>query len=525
MITGIVTFLIIFAVIGSILYGQKLIKTEKSDAVFGNPERAKGGIHWVIVGTSFLLFTWLYYSWDIAKSFYPKSANELCQVAKVNESLLSLKYLFPIEERSHKSTALIKRENINISNKIIVIQNSPSLKNQDKEKFVNLLNKTRQTIPLLTNEKYLETKTKTIINELTNRIKQLTEDFPKDVYPPPLSEEEENKRVEATKKQLGWGATGMEVPPLPESKKGLKFHTAAQELNEISDDFFSMRNHNPEYLKILKEIKDEIKEIEAIVNSEIRANSKATTETMPIKEAEKKGALAFFGDKYGEEVRVLSMGGDFSVELCGGTHVQRTGDIGYFKIITETSISAGVRRIEALTGEAAVNLSQDSHDNLDSLALKLNTSSEEVRDKISQLIDSNKTLKQELDKLRSSSLSATASDMSLESEEIAGLKVIAKKMEGLDSSVLRETADKLRNKEKNSLIVLISIFEDKVPLVIATHKELDQIDARDVMNHLVNLLGGSGGGRSDFAQGGIEKVDDIEIALASLSEFLVSLNS
>ena len=271
--------------------------------------------------------------------------------------------------------------------------------------------------------------------------------------------------------------------------------------------------------------KDEIKEIEAIVNSEIRANSKATTETMPIKEAEKKGALAFFGDKYGDEVRVLSMGGDFSVELCGGTHVQRTGDIGYFKIITETSISAGVRRIEALTGEAAVNLSQDSHDNLDSLALKLNTSSEEVRDKISQLIDSNKTLKQELDKLRSSSLSATASDMSLESEEIAGLKVIAKKMEGLDSSVLRETADKLRNKEKNSLIVLISIFEDKVPLVIATHKELDQIDARDVMNHLVNLLGGSGGGRSDFAQGGVEKVEDIEIALASLSEFLVSLNS
>ena len=271
--------------------------------------------------------------------------------------------------------------------------------------------------------------------------------------------------------------------------------------------------------------KGEIKEIETIVNSEIRANSKATTETMPIKEAEKKGALAFFGDKYGEEVRVLSMGGDFSVELCGGTHVQRTGDIGYFKIITETSISAGVRRIEALTGEAAVNLSQDSHDNLDSLALKLNTSSEEVRDKISQLIDSNKTLKQELDKLQSSSLSATASDMSLESEEIAGLKVVAKKMEGLDSSVLRETADKLRNKEKNSLIVLISIFEDKVPLVIATHKELDHIDARDVMNHLVNLLGGSGGGRSDFAQGGIEKVEDIEIALASLSEFLVSLNS
>ena len=228
MITGIITFLIIFAVIGSILYGQRLIKTEKTDAVFGNPERAKGGVHWVIVGSSFLLFCWLYYSWDIAKAFYPKSANDLCQVAKVNESLLSLKYLFPIEERSHKSTALIKRENINIQKKITVIQNSPGLKNQDKELFVKLLNKTQQTIPLLTNEKYIETETKNTIKKLTNRIKQLTKDFPKDNYPPPLSDEEENKRIEAVKKQLGWGATGMEIPPLPESKIGLKFHVAAQ---------------------------------------------------------------------------------------------------------------------------------------------------------------------------------------------------------------------------------------------------------------------------------------------------------
>ena len=166
MITGIITFLVIFAVIGSILYGQRLVKTEKSDAVFGNPERAKGGVHWVIVGSSFLLLSWLYYSWDIAKSFYPKSANELCQVAKVNESLLSLKYLFPIEERSHKSTALIKRENINIKNKIIIIQNSPDLKDKDKELFVKLLNKTKKTIPLLTDEKLLETETKIKIKDL-----------------------------------------------------------------------------------------------------------------------------------------------------------------------------------------------------------------------------------------------------------------------------------------------------------------------------------------------------------------------
>ena len=260
MVTGILTFLIIFAVIGSILYGRRLIKTEKSDAVFGNPEKTKGGTHWIIVGTSFLILSWLYYSWDIAKSFYPKSANELCQVAKVNESLLSLKYLFPIEERQHKSTALIKRENINIQKKIAVIQNSPDLKTQDKELFIKLLNKTQRTIPLLTDERLLENKTKNKIGELTNRITWLTEDFPKINYPPIKSIEEENKRIEDLKKQLRWGATGMEVPPLPESKIGLKFHSAAEELNEISDEFFKMRNHNPEYLKLLKEIRDEIKE-------------------------------------------------------------------------------------------------------------------------------------------------------------------------------------------------------------------------------------------------------------------------
>ena len=283
MITGIITFLTIFAVIGSILYGQRLIKTEKSDAVFGNPERAKGGIHWVIVGSSFLLFTWLYYSWDIAKSFYPKSANELCQVAKVNESLLSLKYLFPIEERSHKSTALIKRENINISEKINIIQNLSGLSNEDKAKFVNLLNKTRQTIPLLTNEKYIEYETKNTITNLTNRINKLTEEFPKESYPPALSEAEENKRIEALNNQLGWGTTGMEVPPLPESKVGMKFNAAAKELNLISDEFFAMRNHNPQYLRLLKEIRDEIKEYKDALNED------QTLEMTYIKEIRKLG--------------------------------------------------------------------------------------------------------------------------------------------------------------------------------------------------------------------------------------------
>jgi len=259
MITGFVTFFTIFAVVGAILYGRKLIKTEKTDAVFGNPERAKGGMHWVVVGSSFLLLSWLYYSWDIAKSFYPKSANELCQVAKVHESLLSLKYLFPIVERQHKSTAIIKRENINIKDKIILIQNDPDLKNQDKEIFINILRNTKLMIPSLTDERYLEEDIKNIINELTIRLNQLTAEFPKDSYPS-LTEEEQSEMDKGLKKQLGWGATGMEVPPLPESKRGLKFHAAAAELNSISDEFFEMRNHNPEYLRQAEAIFSEIKE-------------------------------------------------------------------------------------------------------------------------------------------------------------------------------------------------------------------------------------------------------------------------
>ena len=265
MFTKIITFLIFFAVIGCILYGRKLIKAEKVDAVFGNPERAKGGTHWIIVGSSFLLLTWLYYSWDIAKGFYPKSANELCQVAKVNDSLLSLKYLFPIDERELKSTSRIKNENKNIKKLAIEIQSSTDIRDQDKDKLLNLIEKTKKTIPLLTNKKYLEPEVRNKIGELTNRILWLTEDFQKVSYPPIVSIEEENKRIEALKKQGGWGASGtaveqtIEIPIIPETKKGLKFDAAAKELKIISDEFFKLRNHNPEYKRAIKEIKDEVK--------------------------------------------------------------------------------------------------------------------------------------------------------------------------------------------------------------------------------------------------------------------------
>ncbi|MDA9758581.1 ABC transporter permease subunit [Candidatus Pelagibacter sp.] len=269
MLTQIVTFLIFFAVIGCILYGRRLIKTEKVDAVFGNPERARGGTHWIIVGSSFLLLVWLYYSWDIAKGFYPKSANELCQVAKVNDSLLGLKYQFPIEEREFKSTAQIKKENKNLKATLNEIKFSEDLNLQQKTELTEFINKTIQLIPLLTNEDLIENETKFKIDDITGKINLLTENFKKPEYPFE-TEQEANERLKAVSEQGDWGiikvqsGTGsientIEVPLVPETKRGLKFDAAAKELQIISDEFFKLRNHNPQFKDKIKELKDEIK--------------------------------------------------------------------------------------------------------------------------------------------------------------------------------------------------------------------------------------------------------------------------
>ncbi len=269
MLTQILTFLIFFAVVGCILYGRRLIRTEKVDAVFGNPERALGGTHWVIVGSSFLLLIWLYYSWDIAKGFYPKSANELCQVAKVNDSLLGLKYQFPIEEREFKSTSQIKKENKNLKLIQNEIENSEKLNSQQKTILISYISKTNQLIPLLTNKDLLETETQQKIDDITGKINLLTENFQMPDYPFE-SEQELNERLKAVEEEGGWGITKvdagsgsientLEVPLVPATYRGLKFHTAAQELNLISDEFFKLRNHNPQFKNKIKDLKEEIK--------------------------------------------------------------------------------------------------------------------------------------------------------------------------------------------------------------------------------------------------------------------------
>jgi taurine transport system permease protein len=271
MFTQIVTFLIIVAIIGCIMYGRKLIRTEKIDAVFGNPERAKGGTHWVVVGSGVILLTWLYYSWDIAKSFYPQSANELCQVGKVNDSLLGLKYLFPIEEREFKSTSRIKSENKNIIKLSNEIKNSKEINDQDRRVLLGLLQKTQNTIPLLTNENLLENQTKVEISKLTERINQLSVKFQENDYPYETLDQR-NKRLKEANEEGGWGASGtaventVEVPIIPKTDKGLKFDAAAKELKVISDEFFKLRNHNFQYKSAIKEIKDEVKKFRGEAN-------------------------------------------------------------------------------------------------------------------------------------------------------------------------------------------------------------------------------------------------------------------
>ena len=269
MFTQFITILILVSIVGCILYGRRLIKTEKVDAVFGNPERAKGGTHWIIVGSSAILLVWLYYSWDIAKGFYPKSANELCQVAKVNESLLGLKYQFPIEEREFKSTSIIKIENKNLSKISNEIQGSQQLNSQQKTTLVGFINKTSQLIPLLTNENLMEMDTKIKIKEMTDELRLLSSNFKKNDYPFETPDEKSARQI-AVSEQGDWGiikvqaGTGsientIEVPLIAATDRGLKFQAAAEELTIINDKFFKLRNHNPQFKNSIKQLKEDIK--------------------------------------------------------------------------------------------------------------------------------------------------------------------------------------------------------------------------------------------------------------------------
>ena len=261
---------------------------------------------------------------------------------------------------------------------------------------------------------------------------------------------------------------------------------------------------------------DQIVEIETIVNNEIRGNLKTRAESMDMEAAKKSGAIALFGEKYGDVVRVLKIGSD-SIELCGGTHVPRAGDIGLFKIVFETGIASGVRRIEAVTGEAAVKRFIDSEDKLDTAAQKLKASRDELLPRIEQLQANNRSLEKQIEALKSKLASQTGGDLASQAKQLKGIKVLAAKLDGANVKTLRDTVDQLKNKLGAAAVVLASSEGDKVSIIAGVTKaESKQISAGDLANLVAEQCGGRGGGRPDMAQAGGNQPENLDAALESV---------
>ncbi len=247
---------------------------------------------------------------------------------------------------------------------------------------------------------------------------------------------------------------------------------------------------------------DQITEIETLVNAQIRLNSAVETKVMDFDSAVKAGAMALFGEKYADEVRVLKIG-DFSTELCGGTHVGRAGDIGLFKVTTETGTAAGIRRIEAITGAAAWAAVGAMEKDLQHIASLLKTSPDKVGEKLSQVLAQNKKLEKALEQFKSKLASNQGSDLADGAIDIKGVKVLAAQMEGADAKSLRETVDQLKNKLGSAAVVLASVNNGKISLVAGVTKDqTKKIKAGDLVNIVAMKVGGKGGGRPDMAQAG-----------------------
>jgi len=266
----------------------------------------------------------------------------------------------------------------------------------------------------------------------------------------------------------------------------------------------------------------QIQEIETIVNDQIRGNLETRAESMDMEAAKKSGAIALFGEKYGDVVRVLKIGSD-SIELCGGTHVPRAGDIGLFKIIFETGIASGVRRIEAVTGEAAVKRFIESEGKLDIAAQKLKASRDDLLPRIEQLQANNRTLEKQVEALKSKLASQTGGDLASQAQEVKGVKVLAVKLDGANVKTLRETVDQLKNKLGAAAVVLASSDDDKVSIIAGvTRAESKRINAGDLANLVAEQCGGRGGGRPDMAQAGGNQPENLPAALDSVLPWVKS---
>jgi len=260
---------------------------------------------------------------------------------------------------------------------------------------------------------------------------------------------------------------------------------------------------------------EQIKALEEIVNAEVRKNTAVETEETDIDTAKKKGAMALFGEKYGDTVRVLSMGGDFSVELCGGIHANRTGDIALFKIVSEGGVAAGVRRIEAVTGAVALAYLNGAEEQLKEAANLVKGNRDNLLDKLSAVLERNRLLEKQLEQLQAKAASAAGDDLSAQAVDVKGAKVLAARLDGQDGKALLALVDQLKNKLGRAVILLGGVHEEKVVLVAGVTKDLTgQLKAGDLMKQAAAAVGGKGGGRPDMAQGGGVDAAGLDAALA-----------
>jgi alanyl-tRNA synthetase len=264
---------------------------------------------------------------------------------------------------------------------------------------------------------------------------------------------------------------------------------------------------------------EQVRAIETKVNAEILANAQAQARVMDIESAQKTGAMMLFGEKYGDTVRVLDIGS--SRELCGGTHVQRTGDIGLFKVVAESGVAAGVRRIEAVTGDNALAYLQSLENTVSQVAGSLKASPNELNTRIAQVLDQVKALEKEVSALKGKLASSQGDELMTQAVDVKGLKVLAAKLEGADAKTLRDTMDKLKDKLKTAAIVLAAVDGDKVQIAAGvTADSVGKVKAGELVNFVAQQVGGKGGGKPDMAMAGGTDASGLPKALASVQAWV-----
>jgi len=266
----------------------------------------------------------------------------------------------------------------------------------------------------------------------------------------------------------------------------------------------------------------QLHDVERLVNQQIRLNHAIETNIMSLDDAKQTGAMALFGEKYEEDVRVLKMG-DFSTELCGGTHALRTGDIGLIKIISEAGTASGIRRIEAVTGERALDYIDMSEARLQEISSLVKATTENVTEKTAQLVQRSRQLEKELDTLKSKLASSAGSDLASTAQDVLGIKVLAATLDGADTKTLRDTVDQLKNKLGTAAVILASVEDDKITLIAGVSKDItSKVRAGDLVGHVAAQVGGKGGGRPDMAQGGGNQPEKLSDALDSVVSWINS---